>query len=50
MRDARDEPALQDRMRLLHSLDARLRLALEWFGDAAHPQPEKRTRPRLVAV
>ena len=49
VRDARDEPALREKMKLLSSEEARLRLALEWFGDGSHPQPEKRTPLVLVA-
>ncbi len=45
IRDAEDVPKLRERMSLLSSPEAKLRLALEWFGDQGHPQPEKRTRP-----
>jgi hypothetical protein len=41
--DIRDVPEHRDACKLL-SPEARLALALEWFGDQAHPQPEERTR------
>jgi hypothetical protein len=47
VRDARDEPALQEQTKLLTSDEAMLRVALEWFGDRGHPQPERRT-PRVL--
>jgi hypothetical protein len=46
--DAEDVPELREAMKLL-SRDAKVKLALEWFGDQGHPQPEKRTRP-IVAT
>jgi len=50
VRDAEDVPELQQRMSLLRSPEAKLRVALEWFGDEGHPQPETRTRPFLYAL
>jgi hypothetical protein len=44
VRDALDVPELRQRMKLLRSQEARLRLALEYFGDEGHPQPVERTR------
>jgi hypothetical protein len=50
VRDAFDVPELRDVMRRLRTDEARLRLALEWFGDGGHPQPTKRTRPALLVT
>jgi hypothetical protein len=49
VRDAEDVPELRQRMKLLSSFEAKLRLALDWFGDQGHPQPEKRTRPATAS-
>jgi hypothetical protein len=46
--DAEDVPELREAIKLL-SPEAKVQLALEWFGDQGHPQPEKRTRP-IVAT
>jgi hypothetical protein len=49
VKDAEDVPELREMMRLL-SPEARVKLALEYFGDQGHPQPEKRTPRWLGAV
>jgi hypothetical protein len=49
IRDAQDEPALHTAMSLLATDDAKLRLALEYFGDDGHPQPTRRTPPNTGA-
>jgi hypothetical protein len=48
VRDALDDPALREKMKLL-SPEARVLLALEYYGDEGHPQPEKRTPLIVVA-
>jgi hypothetical protein len=50
VRDANDEPVLRSTMRLLKSHDAKLQLALQYFGDEGHPQPRERTRPIVIMV
>jgi hypothetical protein len=40
--DVRDVPELRERCKILKG-PARLRLALEWFGDRRYPQPVERT-------
>jgi hypothetical protein len=44
VRDAQDVPELKPIMKRLKSRDAKLRLAVEWFGDEGHPQPKERQR------
>jgi len=48
VRDAEDEPELQAEMELLSSPEAKLRRALQYFGDEGNPQPENR-EPRVLA-
>jgi hypothetical protein len=48
VKDAEDVPELHEMMELL-SPEAKARLALEWFGDQGHPQPEERTPPVIGA-
>jgi hypothetical protein len=45
VKDLDDVPELRETLKHLSSRDAKRLLALEWFGDQCHPQPEKRTRP-----
>lgn len=40
--DAEDVPELRPILARLTSKEARLRTALEWFGDQGHPQPQDR--------
>jgi hypothetical protein len=47
-RDLLDVPELKDELKFLRTKRARLRRALEWFGDEGHPQPKERTRPLLL--
>ena len=48
-RDLVDVPELRAELKFLRTKAARLRRALEWFGDEGHPQPKSRTRPAVMA-
>lgn len=45
--DVRDVPELRERYELL-TPEARLLLALEWFGDQGHSQPTERTEWHIL--
>jgi hypothetical protein len=49
VRDLMDVPELQKELKFLRSEAARLRRALEWFGDEGNPQPANRTRRATMA-